>query len=110
MKIKQQLVPPRFIFSKSHIMGASGTHYCGLISIATDFPLWFIVYVVCHELIHYISHFLPFSVTTKFRIETRNENLAIYLMKFLPEKYREKAKIDEEKVVRFFVEWRKQLF
>ena len=98
MILKQCRVPPIFIFSKSEIMGSAGSHYYGIISIALDFPLWFVLYVMFHELIHYISYFLPLCFRYKYKLEMWNENIAEKIKRFLSNDCKKKVRINDEKI------------
>lgn len=109
MILRRCRVPPIFIFSKSEIMGSAGSHYYGIISIALDFPLWFVLYVAFHELIHYISYFLPLCFRRKYELEMWNENIAEKIKRLLPNDYKEKTAFDDERI-KMHCRWTRLVF
>lgn len=82
MIIKKCKVPPTIRFSKSYVIGCGGMHYYGSIIVATDFPLWFTLYILLHEFIHYLNYFLPFTSLIA-KIFSYNEVMAKELINFL---------------------------
>ena len=63
MKIKVNgnsvFFPPLLVRSESKDIGAAGFEYHGIIGVAEDFTSWFRSIVFLHEIIHYVSNFLP---------------------------------------------------
>jgi len=90
-------------------MGSAGVENYGIISIAIDFPLWFILYVIFHELVHYICHILPFTFTYKYNIQMLNENFAEKFKNILSPEYRKKVEINDEQIMNY-CRWERHIF
>jgi len=97
MIIKYTQFLPIIIFSNSKFMGSAGSECHGIIGIAIDFPLWFIFYVIFHEFVHYISHFLPITFKLRYNICMWNERIADKFINLLPLFYRTKTVFNYKK-------------
>ena len=90
-------------------MGSAGSEYYGIISVALDFPLWFVLYVIFHELIHYISHFLPLCFRHKYKLEMWNENIAEKIKRLLSNECKKKVILNDERI-RVYHRWTRITF
>ena len=94
--------PPVFLISTSKIIGAAGICSTNdVICIAKDFPLWFIFLTIIHELWHYIFNHLPINEELKNGLTENMEFVSHQITLKLPHKYREKAIIDQDQVMRY---------
>lgn len=84
-------------------MGVAGTIDSdrGVISIARDFPLWFVLCVIVHELVHYMEEFLPWVFCRKYRIGERNEFRAEREKEFLTPNQRLRTEFNKKQFLRY---------
>lgn len=100
--------PPKLCFYNSKFMGASGLCSSdGIICIAKDFPLWYILFALVHELTHYVLLFAPehLNIVATYALEY----ITITILNQFPHTFKQKLLINVKQVEKF-TEWQTTIY
>lgn len=98
------------LFSDSRFIGGAGICSSGgVVCVAVDFPLWFVLFTLLHELGHFFMGRLPVCFQDRYEPEARMELFTEHIIGLLSVEDRGKAVLVFDKIYRY-IEWEREIF